>query len=36
VVDGKPLYVSGGVGTSILPMRFLAPPEINIVTLRGR
>jgi predicted MPP superfamily phosphohydrolase len=36
VVDGKPLYVSGGVGTSILPMRFLAPPEIGIVTLRGQ
>jgi predicted MPP superfamily phosphohydrolase len=32
-VDGKALYVSGGVGTSILPMRFLAPPEIAVVTL---
>jgi predicted MPP superfamily phosphohydrolase len=34
-VAGKPLYVSGGVGESILPMRLLAPPEIGIVTLRG-
>lgn len=33
--NGKPLYVSGGVGESILPMRLLAPPEIGIVTLRG-
>jgi predicted MPP superfamily phosphohydrolase len=35
-VGGKPLYVSGGVGTSILPMRFLAPPEIGVVTLSAR
>jgi predicted MPP superfamily phosphohydrolase len=35
-VDGKALYVSGGVGTSILPMRFLAPPEIAVVTLSAR
>jgi uncharacterized protein len=34
-VAGKPLYVSGGIGESILPMRLLAPPEIGIVTLRG-
>jgi predicted MPP superfamily phosphohydrolase len=34
-VRGKPLYVSGGIGESILPMRLLAPPEIGIVTLRG-
>ncbi|WP_337187744.1 metallophosphoesterase [Phenylobacterium sp.] len=27
------LYVTGGVGTSILPVRFRAPPEIVIVTL---
>ena len=29
------LYVSGGVGTSILPVRFGQPPEIAVVTLRG-
>lgn len=34
-VGGLKLYVSGGVGESILPMRLLAPPEIGIVTLRG-
>jgi uncharacterized protein len=33
---GKQLYVTGGVGGSILPVRFRAPPEIVIVTLRGR
>jgi predicted MPP superfamily phosphohydrolase len=34
--DGeRRLYVTGGLGTSILPVRFRAPPEIAIVTLRG-
>ncbi|HEX7948063.1 MAG TPA: hypothetical protein VF495_25585, partial [Phenylobacterium sp.] len=32
---GRILYVTGGVGTSILPVRFGVPPEIVIVTLRG-
>jgi predicted MPP superfamily phosphohydrolase len=32
---GRKLYVTGGVGTSILPARFLQPPEIAVVTLRG-
>jgi uncharacterized protein len=32
---GRKLYVSGGVGVSILPVRFNQPPEINVVTLRG-
>ena len=31
---GRLLYVTGGVGVSILPVRFRAPPEIVIVTLR--
>jgi predicted MPP superfamily phosphohydrolase len=31
---GKTLFVSVGVGTSILPLRFLTPPEVNIVTLQ--
>lgn len=31
--DGRKLYVTGGVGTSILPVRFGAPPEIALVTL---
>ena len=33
---GRMLFVTGGVGTSILPVRFRAPPEIVIVTLSGR
>lgn len=33
---GRRLYVSGGVGVSVLPARFNQPPEIAVVTLRGR
>lgn len=33
--DGRKLLVTGGIGTSALPVRFRAPPEIVIVTLRG-
>ena len=29
------LYVSGGVGVSLVPVRFLQPPEIAVVTLRA-
>ncbi|GAA0642327.1 metallophosphoesterase [Brevundimonas lenta] len=32
---GRKLFVTGGVGVSILPVRFRAPPEIVIVTLAG-
>ena len=35
-VGGRQLYVTGGLGVSILPLRFRAPPEIVIVTLRAR
>jgi predicted MPP superfamily phosphohydrolase len=31
---GRKLYVTGGVGVSILPVRFLQPPEIVVITLR--
>lgn len=31
---GRQLFVTGGVGVSILPVRFRAPPEIVILTLR--
>jgi predicted MPP superfamily phosphohydrolase len=31
---GHKLYVSGGVGVSIIPVRFNQPPEIAVVTLR--
>jgi uncharacterized protein len=33
--NGKRVYVSAGIGTSILPVRFLNPPEIVLITLRG-
>lgn len=37
VVEGeRHLFVTSGVGTSILAVRFGVPPEIAIVTLRGR
>lgn len=32
---GRKLLVTGGVGVSILPVRFRAPPEIVVVTLSG-
>ncbi|HDI75599.1 MAG TPA: metallophosphoesterase [Thermoprotei archaeon] len=32
-VNGTYLYVSRGIGTSILPIRLLAPPEITIIIL---
>ena len=31
--EGRSLYVSSGVGTSILPVRFLVPPEITLLEL---
>lgn len=30
-----PLYVNRGVGTSALPIRFLCPPEVTLITLKG-
>jgi len=35
VQDGRHLYVSSGVGTSGLPVRFLRPPEVVSLTLRA-
>lgn len=35
VEDGRHLFVSPGIGTSILPMRFGVPPEISRLTLRS-
>lgn len=32
---GVDVFVSAGVGTSILPVRFRAPPEIVVITLRA-
>jgi uncharacterized protein len=34
VEQGRHLFVSPGLGTSILPMRFRVPPEISRLTLR--
>ena len=31
---GRKLFVTGGVGVSVLPVRFRAPPEIVVLTLR--
>jgi predicted MPP superfamily phosphohydrolase len=35
VEQGRHLFVSPGLGTSILPVRFLVPPEISVVRLRA-
>ncbi|WP_445361756.1 metallophosphoesterase [Microbulbifer sp. EKSA005] len=36
IVEGdKHLYVSPGVGTSILPVRFLVPPEVTVLSIFG-
>jgi predicted MPP superfamily phosphohydrolase len=33
VERGRHLFVAGGVGTSIVPVRFLVPPEISIIQI---
>lgn len=30
---GKQLFVTPGIGTSLLPVRFRVPPEISVITL---
>ncbi|MGO1071831.1 metallophosphoesterase [Lysobacter sp. CA199] len=35
IEDGKSLFVTTGIGTSILPVRFGVPPEISRLTLRA-
>lgn len=35
VEDGRHLFVSSGLGTSIVPVRFLVPPEVSVLSLRG-
>ncbi|MEO8573657.1 MAG: metallophosphoesterase [Pyrinomonadaceae bacterium] len=32
-VDGKHVYITSGIGTSVIPFRFRVPPEIAVVTL---
>ena len=31
--DGRDLFVTPGIGTSILPVRFGVPPEISVLTV---
>jgi uncharacterized protein len=33
--EGKTMFVTTGVGTSILPVRFRVPPEIAVLTVQG-
>ncbi|HSI87968.1 MAG TPA: metallophosphoesterase [Pyrinomonadaceae bacterium] len=32
--DGKDMFVTTGIGTTLLPFRFMMPPEIAVVTVR--
>jgi predicted MPP superfamily phosphohydrolase len=34
--NGLDLFVTSGVGTSILPFRFMMPPEIAVLTIRSK
>jgi hypothetical protein len=34
--NGRHLFVTPGIGTSILPLRFRVPPEISVITLTGQ
>jgi len=36
VADGKHVYVTSGVGTSVIPFRLRVPPEIAVVTISSR
>lgn len=33
--EGSDMFVTSGIGTSILPFRFMVPPEIAVVTIRS-
>jgi len=35
VENGRHLFVSSGLGTSIIPVRFLVPPEVSLLTIRA-
>jgi uncharacterized protein len=35
VEGGRHLFVSSGLGTSIVPVRFLVPPEVSVITVRA-
>ena len=34
--DGRKVFVTGGVGVSVIPARFREPPEIVVLTLRAQ
>ena len=35
IVDkGMDMFVTSGIGTSVLPIRFMVPPEIAVVTIK--
>ena len=34
-LGGVPVYITAGIGTSMLPARFRAPPEIVVITLKS-
>jgi predicted MPP superfamily phosphohydrolase len=36
VEEGRHLFVSSGLGTSIFPVRFLVPPEVTVLKLKSR
>lgn len=36
IEDQKQMFVNPGTGTSILPVRFLVPPEISLLKIRAR
>lgn len=33
-IDGLPLLVTNGVGANLLPLRFFAPPQVHVLTLK--
>jgi uncharacterized protein len=35
IEDGRHLYVTSGLGTSGLPLRLMAPPEVVVLALRS-
>ena len=34
--NGRHMFVSSGLGTSIIPIRFLVPPEVSILTIHSQ
>ena len=35
VENGRHFFVSTGLGTSVIPVRFLVPPEISLLTIKS-